>query len=248
MTSSFDNEKSKRVSIFLIVIIIIVLLVISFLVGGADGLFGILKFFFVSAFIISFLSFVFYVVWYIFFKSHPRNIPYENWKSYLKSALDNGSDMMDSLILTGDKHHSAKRFMQIKGYLRVMGFNNIEYDMFIGKRGGNPFEDYKIVMLEPEQHTDLIGDVYVKGISLIMKYGFYFLNTDMIDFRAIDENVAKDTFRTLMYETLGDMKGILDRATGLDPDYIKQRQQDKLLKIPILSGQQGNQGGSGGST
>jgi hypothetical protein len=34
------------------------------------------------------------------------------------------------------------------------------------------------------------------------------------------------------------MKGIMDRATGLDAEFSKQRQQEKLLKIPILSGQQ----------
>jgi hypothetical protein len=96
-------------------------------------------------------------------------------------------------------------------------------------------------MLRPDQHSDLIGDVYVYGISLIMKYGFYFLNTDMLDFKAIDKTVANDTYRTLMYETLGDMKQIVDRSIGLDEAYRKEQMNQKLLKIPMMSGQQPQQ-------
>ena len=139
--------------------------------------------------------------------------------------------------------------MRIQGYLRIQGFDGKEYDMFVGKRNPNNFiEEHKVIMLEPQQHSDLVGDVYVYGISLIMKYGYYFLNTTQLDFNAIDKTVINDTFRTLMYETLGDMKGIMDRAVGVDPEVIKQRNSEKLLKIPMLSGQQNsnqNQGNQG---
>lgn len=242
MVTAFDNRDTKRTAITLIVIIVVIILILAFLFGGATGLFGVIKFFITASLIIGFFAFVFYVVWFIFFKKTPRNIPYENWKSYLKSARDNGSDMMEEMILTGDASHSAKRFMTIKGYLRIKAFDGLEYDFFVGKRSSMNFmEDWKIVVLKPDQHTDLIGDVYVYGISLIMKYGYYFVNSTMLDFDAIDKTVAMDTYRTLMYETLGDMKGLLDRATGLDAEFRKEQLQSKLLKIPVLSGQQQQQ-------
>lgn len=211
--------------------------------AGVNGIFGVLRFFITSMLVLGFLGFLFFIIYYIFFKKHRVDVPYQNWKSYLRSALDNGSDMMEDLVLTGDSGHSSKRFMTIKGYLQIKAFNGEIYDMFIGKRNTMNFlEDYKIVMLKPKQHTDLIGSVYVKGISLISKYGYYFINTDMHDYKAIDQTVASDTFRTVLYDTLGDMKGLLDRATGLDADFNKERQSQKLLKIPVLSGQQ-EQGG-----
>jgi hypothetical protein len=241
MASAFDNKDSKKTGILLIVVLVVLVLVLAFVFGGAEGLWGVIKFFFTAILIVGFFGFVFYIVYYLFFKKMRRDIPYENWKSYLRSALDNGSDMMEELILTGDKNHSAKRFMTIKGYLRVLGFDGQEYDMFIGKRSGMNFlEEYKIIMLKPNQHSDLVGDVYVYGISLIMKYGFYFLNTNMLDFKAIDMSVANDTYRTLMYETLGDMKGLMDRATGLDAEFRREQMSNKLLKIPVMSGQQNN--------
>lgn len=237
---AFTNRDSKKTGIILVVIILVVILVVAFIAGGAQGFWGVLKFFLMACMVVGFIGLIFYVVWFLFFKKNKQDIPYENWKAYLRSALDNGADMMEELILTGDKNHSAKRFMTIKGYLRVMGFDGQEYDMFVGKRGSalNFLEEYKIIMLKPNQHSDLLGDVYTYGISLIMKYGYYFLNTSMLDFNAIDKSIANDTFRTIMYYTLGDMKGLMDRATGLDAEYAKRLSENKLLKIPILSGQQ----------
>lgn len=213
-----------------------------------QGIMGIVKAFFVIAMIVVFFGFLFYIIYFLFFRKIRRDLTFENWKSYLKSAEDNGADMMEDLILHGDKNHSSKRFMTIKGYLRIKSFDGKDYDMFVGKRNmNNPFEEAKIIMLTPDQHSDLIGDVFVYGISLILKFGYYFLNDTMLDFKAIDKHVANDTFRTLMYETLGDMKGIMDRAVGISPEEIKLRSQDKLLKIPQLSGQQNsNQQQQGG--
>ena len=241
--SAFDRPESRRTAIFFIVIIVVIILILGFVFGGVEGIFGMIKFVTLFAMIVCFIGFIFYVVWFLFFKRNPRNLTFENWKSYVKSALDNGSDMMTDLILTGDSQHSAKRFMTIKGYLRILAFDNKEYDMFIGKKQPmNPLEEYKAVILRPTQHSELIGDVFVTGISLIQKYGYYFLNTMLLDYKAIDTHVAYDTYRTLMFENLGDLKQIFDRAVGLDPEFRKAQMEQKLLKIPILSGQQ-QQGG-----
>lgn len=236
---ALTDKSSKKTGLFLVVVLVIVILIIALVVGGAQGIFSVLKIFLIALFVAGFLGFLFYIIYFLFFKVHKIDIPYENWKSYVQSAQDNGSDMMEDLVLTGDKNHSSKSFMKIMGYLRILAFDNKEYDLFIGKRNTkNPFEEIKMVMLHPDEHTDLIGDVYVYGISLIQKYGYYFLNNTLLDFQAIDTHVAKDSFRTMMYYVLGDMKGLIDRATGLDPDYAKERQREKLLKIPVLSGQE----------
>lgn len=242
MTTAFDSREGKKTGIIVIIVALIIILILAFVFGGAEGLFGVFKFFLTLLLVFGFIGLAVYVVWILFIKKNPRNIPYENWKDYLRSAKDNGADMMNDLILTGDKFHSAKVFMTISGYLRVMGFDGKEYDMFTGKRNkSNPFEEDKIIMLQPKDHSDLIGDVYVYGISLIKKYGFYFLNSTTLDFDAIDKSVAIDTYRTLMYETLGDLKGLMDRATGLDSEFRKEQMNQKLLKIPTLSGQQPQQ-------
>ena len=239
---AMDNRDSRKTAIVIVIVIFVVILLLALLFGGTQGLFGVIKFFITIAFVFGFIGLAFFVVWYLFIKKHKRDVPFENWKDYLRSAKDNGADMMGDLILTGDKYHSAKVFMTITGYLRVMGFDGKEYDMFSGKRNPmNPFEEDKIIMLEPNQHSDLIGDVFVYGISLIKKYGYYFLNIKTMDFNAIDKTVAMDTYRTLMYETLGDMKGLMDRATGLDAEFRKEQMQQKLLKIPVFSGQQQQQ-------
>jgi uncharacterized membrane protein YhdT len=239
--SAFDNKESKRNAIILMVLVVVIILIISFFLGGANGLFGIIRFFMSLMLFVGFITLIVFVVYFIFFKKHRRDIPFENWKDYKKSALQNGADLMDELILVGDKHHSAKRFMTIKGYLRVMNFSGEEYDMFVGKRSSiNPFEEHKIVMLKPDHHSDLIGDVYVKGISLIQKYGYYWLNSQMLEFQSIDMNVAMDTYRTLMYDTLGDMKQVVNRAIGIDPDFRREQLAQKLLKIPSLQGDNNN--------
>lgn len=237
-----DNPQSKRTGIFLVVIIVAIVLLLSFFFGGVGGLWGVIRFFLTAMLVVGFFGFLFYIVYYLFFKRHRRDIPAENWKEYVKSAKENGAGMMQDLILTGDKHHSTKSFMTIKGYLRIQAFDGKQYDLFLGKKNpSNIFEEWKLVMLKPKDHSDLIGDVYVEGISLIQKYGFYFLNSMMLDFKAIDQTVAYDTYRKLIYITLGDMKSVVDRAIGIDPEYQKQVRQEKLLKIPVLQGQQTQQ-------
>lgn len=236
---ALTDKKSSGIGILLVIALFVIILIIGFIVSGVNGIFAVFKTVLIISFVVAFLGFVFYIIYYLFFKKHRVDLTYENWKDYVKSGTDNGPDMMEDLVLYGDKHHSTKRFMTIKGYLRIKGFDNKQYDMFIGKRSpNNPFEDYKVVMLQPEQHSDLIGDVYVYGISLIMKYGYYFLNNEILNYDAIDNFVSKDTFRSVIYTTLGDMKGIVDRATGMDPEEIKNRANQKLLKIPMLSGQE----------
>ena len=236
---AFDNQNSRRTAIIVIIIVFVLILILSLVFGGASGLFGVLKFFLTLGFVFGFIGLAVYVVWFIFIKKHKRDIPYENLKDYTKSATQNGSDMMNDLVLMGDEKHSSKTFMTIKGYLRIEGFDGEQYDLFVGKRNTmNPFEDYSVVMLKPDQHSDLIGDVYTYGISLVKKYGYFFLNTTMMDFKGIDQSIAQDTYRTLLFETLGDMKGLMDRATGLDAEFRKEQMQQKLLKIPVLSGQQ----------
>jgi len=150
VTGAFTNKESSKTGIILIIVIVVIILILSFVFGGVDGFLGIIKFFITFSLIVGFIGLLIYVVYYLFFRVNRRDIPFENWKSYRASALENGSDMMEELVLTGDQMHSAKRFFTIKGYLRIKGFDGKEYDLFVGKRNpANFLEEYKIVMLNP---------------------------------------------------------------------------------------------------
>lgn len=236
---ALTDQSRKRTIIFLIIILSIIILIVAGILSGFKGIVAVIKTILIIMIVLGILGFLFYIIYFVFFKYHRRDIAYENWKSYLTSAKDNGADMMGDLVLIGDKNHSSKRFFTITGYLRIKAFDGKEYDLFSGKKKPmNLFEEEKIVMVSPEDHSDLVGDVYIYGISLVQKYGYYFLNKELLNYDLVDNHIAYDTYRTIMYTNLGDLKGIVDRATGLDPDYAKERQREKLLKIPVLEGQQ----------
>jgi hypothetical protein len=63
------------------------------------------------------------------------------------------------------------------------------------------------------------------------------LHTDILKADDIDKNITFDTYRTLLYDTLGDFKSIVDRSMGLDIEFSREMKKEKVLKIPVLSGQ-----------
>jgi hypothetical protein len=237
---AIENPEAKKKAIILIGILVALVILVAFLLGGFQGFIGLIKTIIIIGFVVAFIGFIVYVVWWIFIRKHKKDIPYANLKNYIQSAISNGKDYMDGLILTGDKKHSPKTFMKIKGYLRTRLFNGEERDMFVGKKNPlNPFEEWKVVMISPDDHSDLIGDVYIDGFSLIKRWGYYWLHTDLMETEKIDKQVTFDAYRTLLYDTLGDFKGIVDRSMGLDIEFSREMKKEKVLKIPVLSGQEG---------
>jgi hypothetical protein len=236
---AIENPQARKKAVILVVLLIVIIIAVAILLGGFQGVIGLIKTVIILAFITGFIGFIVYIVYFIFFKAHKKDIPFANLKNYVQSALANGNDLMDNLVLTGDKKHSPKKFIKIKGYLRTKLFSGEERDLFVGKKNPlNPFEDWKVILIDPEDHSDLIGDVYVKGFSLIKRWGYYWLHTDILKADDIDKNITFDTYRTLLYDTLGDFKSIVDRSMGLDIEFSREMKKEKVLKIPVLSGQQ----------
>ena len=116
-----------------------------------------------------------------------------------------------------------------------------EQDCFVCKKRaglGGVFEEPTVVRVSPKDHDELIGDVMLYGFSLLPMSEYHFLNTDLLDVRKVDYAILKEAERGIMFESLRDMKEIVDKATGLDAPHQKQLEQKNLYDIPALGGGQ----------
>jgi hypothetical protein len=117
-------------------------------------------------------------------------------------------------------------------------FDTEEQDVFIVKR--NIFHglviDPLVVRVNPKEHTDLVGDVIIKGFSLIPISEYLFINSDYLDVRKIDLAISKEAERGIMFENLRDLKTIVDRAIGLDASHKKDIEQKNLVEMPNQNG------------
>jgi hypothetical protein len=109
-----------------------------------------------------------------------------------------------------------------------------EQDIFIIKRNflQGIFIDPLVIRVSPIDHDDLIGDVTLKGFSLIPISEYLFLNSDYLDVRKIDFAILKEAERGIMFENLRDMKSIVDKAIGLDSSHKKEIEKKDLVEIP----------------
>ena len=110
-----------------------------------------------------------------------------------------------------------------------------EQDVFILKKG--LFQEPLVVRVSPEDHDELVGDVTLKGFSLIPHSEYMFLNSDYLDVRKIDFAILKEAERGIMFESLRDMKSIVDKAVGLDSSHKKDIEKKNLVDIPDQSQQ-----------
>jgi hypothetical protein len=109
-----------------------------------------------------------------------------------------------------------------------------EQDIFTVKSPGvgGLFSDPMVIRVNPEDHTDLVGDVTLFGFSLIPISEYWFLNTDHLDVRKIDYAILKEAERTIAFVTLTDMKDLIDSATGIDAKHKKIIQSKSLVELP----------------
>jgi hypothetical protein len=117
-------------------------------------------------------------------------------------------------------------------------FDNEEQDVFIVKRNflQGVIIDPLVIRVNPAEHTDLIGDVILKGFSLIPISEYLFINSDYLDVRKIDLAISKEAERGIMFENLRDLKTIVDRAIGLDASHKKDIEKKDLVDIPQQQG------------
>ncbi|CAK0747219.1 conserved hypothetical protein [Azospirillaceae bacterium] len=119
-------------------------------------------------------------------------------------------------------------------YEPVYETGKAEQDVFVINKGGiiGLFSEPMVIRVSPQDHDDLIGDVTIKGFSLLPHSEYLFLNSDYLDVRIIDYAVLKEAERGIMFETLRDMKSIVDKATGVDALHKKSLEQKNLVDVP----------------
>lgn len=113
-----------------------------------------------------------------------------------------------------------------------------EQDIFIIERGGFPlkfFLEPLVVRVRPDESDSLIGDVTLRGFSLVPISEYYFLHQDYLDVRKIDFNILKEAERGIYFESLKDTKEIIDKAIGIDSTHKKDIEKKNLWEIPQLN-------------
>lgn len=108
-------------------------------------------------------------------------------------------------------------------------------DIFLFKQGGwlaQLFQEYKVIRLSPDDHTELIGDVGIKAISLIKQSEYYYINKDYLDVKKIDYTLLQEAKRGITFLAFADMHDMVKTAMNLDSRFNKQMEQQGLLKEP----------------
>lgn len=233
---AFENIESKRKITFIILIFLALLMFFSFLTSGVSGLFGILKIFFYLILVAIFIGVIFYIVYYLFFMKHKTDVNYMNYMNIVSSAKLSRPPLLNDLYLRGDKEHMSARLGKIEGYARLENIKTKEQeDVFVVQNATFPFSLFsepKVIRVKATDHSNLVGDVYIHGISLIKLGSFFYLNNAMTDAKSIDEAQKLEGMRILSHQTLADMKGLIDIATGIDSEHKKQIEGKSLMTLP----------------
>lgn len=182
-----------------------------------------------------------YGVWYFFIRKERDDRVHLNAKRVIEQSLIYKSPFIRDLYLSGDKNHPQVRLGKIIGYSRVANVKGEQEDVFVFKRSGFPFglfEEPKAIRVPPDKHSPLIGDVIIEGISLIYFGGFYYVNSDYLDYEKIDRTITTEIKRTTMFDMLKDWKVVIDMALGISPEHQKVLERKDLLKIPTRTAPQ----------
>jgi len=111
-----------------------------------------------------------------------------------------------------------------------------EQDVFICEKRGFPlniFTEPDCVRTHPLDHDDLIGDVCLKGFSLLKIAEYWFLHTDHLRIDKIDKAILTEAKRSVAFLVLSDMKELVDKSSGLDSDHQKGLENRNLYDMPI---------------
>lgn len=228
---------------FIVALLFTAIFFLSFLTAGFGGILSVLKMMLNLLLFCAIVALVVYAVWFLFIKKHRADINYVNFKNILSSARVSKPPMLNDLVLLGDKDHQSSSLGAIVGYCRVKNISSgEEEDVFAVQRERFPmsmFSEPIVIRAKPTDHTSLIGDVKLKGISIIKVGTFYYLNTRMADIDSIDKTQASEAVRLVANTNLADMKTLIDLASGLDAEHKKLVESKNLMVLP-MQGQQNN--------
>ncbi|MBR9700910.1 hypothetical protein GOV11_03530 [Candidatus Woesearchaeota archaeon] len=262
-----ESRKDKSTVIILLVGVLILMVVGYTLwqggVGGVTDLIGrLLKW----AVVLILFGVVIFIVMKILQK--PKIDLVENdRKDMIEAGVLSKPPMVKDLYFTGDKEHGEFRVGKIIGYVQLQSYKDLDIlagltpehiaeldrqgkvpanyiikeDVFIFKTLPFPFsffEEAKVLRTLEDEHSQLIGDVKVYGVSMIKKYSTYFPNRAHLDIARIDIAIIREAWRGQIHQFLRDMVSITQNAVGLDAQYKKELDQRKLLKLPTPLGNQ----------
>ncbi len=229
------NEQKGRSMIVVIVIIIIALGVIAYFVAGARGLAGIMNFLKWALIGVFIIGLAVWGVWYLFIRKVRDDRVALNSQKIVEQAKLTKPEMLGDLYLSGDIEHPQIRLGKIIGYTRIKNILDEEEDVFVFKKAGFPFsmfEDGKAIRVNPQSHSEMIGDIIIEGISLVAHGGFYYINNHHLDVERIDRTIKTEVIRQYTMDVLRDVKIISDQAIGINPEHQRQLEGKSLLKIP----------------
>jgi len=240
------TEQSNRSLVIVVIIIVIVLGVVAYFVAGAKGVAGIMNFMKWALIGVFIIGLAVWGVWYLFIRKIRDDRVALNAQRIVEQSKLSKPEFLGDLYLSGDLDHPQIRLGKIIGYTRIKNILDEESDVFVFKKMGFPmsmFEEGKPIRVDPENHTEMIGDVILKGISLVSHGGFYFINDQHLDMERIDRTIKTEVIRQYTMDVLRDVKIISDMAVGIDPNFEKSLQSKSLLKIParVDPNQQQNQ-------
>jgi hypothetical protein len=261
-----SRKDKKNIIIIGVMVIIGILMILTFVSSGQEGLSALLNKFIKYAIIAGVVGLIVWAV--MKFMQKPKIDLVENdRRDIIDAGMQSKPPMVRDLYFTGDKEHGEFRVGTIIGYCQLMSYKDIDLlagltksqikemadknqipsqyvireDCFIYKRMGFPFslfEQPKVIRTLEDEHSQLVGDVKVYGVSMIKKFGYYWPNRAHLDISRIDIGVIREAWRGQIHQFLKDMVAINQRAVGLDSDFKKDLDQRKLLKIPSPLGEE----------
>jgi len=272
MEAQPESRKEKSTIILIGVFVIIgILMVLTFISSGQEGISVLINKFIKYAIIAGVIGLIAWVV--MKYMQKPQvNLVENDRRDIIDAGMQSKPPMVRDLYFTGDKEHGEFRVGSIIGYCQLMSYKDIDLlagltkgqikemaekgeipsqyvireDCFIYKRMGFPlslFEQPKVLRCLEDEHSQLVGDVKVYGVSMIKKYGYYWPNRAHLDISRIDIGVIREAWRGQIHQFLKDMVAINQRAVGLDSEFKKDLDQRKLLKIPAPLGEDASRRG-----
>jgi hypothetical protein len=264
------RQDKMRVVWVIVAIIAIILLVYVWYTSGQAGLSAMLKKFLIYAIIAVVIGLIVYAVMRLL-RKEKIDLVENDRKDIIDAGIMSKPPMVNDLYFTGDKDHGEFRVGHITGYCQLQSYKDLDLlagltktqlremeekgeipsqyiikeDCFIFKRFPFPvsvFEDPKVLRCFEDEHSQLIGDVKIYGVSMIKKYSYYWPNRGHLDIARIDIGVIREAWRGQIHQFLRDMVSINQRAVGLDSEFKKSLDQRKLLKIPSPLGEQEGRG------
>jgi hypothetical protein len=247
-----DESKNRQV-IIVVIVVVVILGVIAYLLAGARGLVGVMNFIKWAFIVVCLIGLAVWAVWFLFIRQIRDDRVAMNAKKIIEQSRLTKPDLIGDLYMSGDLDHPQVKLGRIEGYSRIKNILGEESDVFVFKKSSFPFsmfEDAKAIRVAPEDHTDMIGDIVIKGISLVSHGGFMFVNHQHLDVNRLDGTIKMEVLRDYVMDVLRDIKYISDKAIDISPEFQKQLAGRSLLKIPSRvdpnAGQQQQQGNNQG--